>query len=375
MESETSNPKPPLRPFLNPWLIILLTAPLPLLLFVFFFVKWYNQKTDFTKVTSYFVQRQNTVLAHNAMEVSAGISDLLEKAARDADILSTLPLKTENFQRFYRAQVGDIMLFDAKNEYYKQGLLPFYNKLMFITPKGEVKLYLKNGELYTGLRSVAECREADLCDRPMLDRALTLPVGEVQFGRVLRYYAPEGTAEDVNDASLSVALRAPNGIYVLGLDYRHLKDYLSVPTFPYQPKKNLLQAYINGNYVYIVDSLNNVIVHPKYWDEVGIDKKTGKWMSTMVTDAEDGTHPINVSDYKEGKLKAYFDRLAKKSFAQNALDIFQAPNLAGTIRVLSVAPIVFSRGQFKQAGVFGHVIIGCNVDYFEEPKERFVPYY
>jgi len=40
-----------------------------------------------------------------------------------------------------------------------------------------------------------------------------------------------------------------------------------------------------------------------------------------------------------------------------------------------VAPILFSKGQFKETGIFGHVVTGCSVDYFEEPKEKFLPYY
>ena len=376
MESALSQVDGQIKRPLNPWLIILLTAPIPLLLFVFFFVKWYSQKTDFTKTTTYFVQRQNLVLAHNAVEVSSGISDLLEKAWRDANILSVMPLTDESFLRFYRAQLGGIMLFDAKNEYSKQGLVNFYNKLMYLTPKGEVKIYIRNGVPDKSLHSVSDCKESQLCDRELLDRALKLKVGGARFGRVLRWYSPDGVPEDTTDASLSVAFRAANGIYLVGLDYRHLKDTLSVPTFPYQPKKNLLQAYTNGNYIYIVDHLGNFIVHPKYWDEAGIDKKTGQWVTPMLNDSDDdGSHPINISAYQGGKLKDYFDHLLKKSFTKNTVDIFQALNLVGTTRVVSVAPIVFSRGQFEQEGLFGHAVIGCSVDYFEEPRERFIPYY
>lgn len=365
----------PIKRPLNPWLIILLTAPVPLLLAVFLVLKWHNQKTDFTKVTSYFVQRQNAVLAHNAMEISGGISDLLEKGWRDANILSVMPVTQENFEHFYKVQVGEIMLFDEKNEYSKQGLLNFYNKLMFISPKGEVKIYIRNGVPDKSLHSVSECRLSQLCDRDLLDQAMKLKVGGARFGRVLRWYSPEGVPEDTTDASLSIVFRAPNGIYLVGLDYRHLKDYLSVPTFPYMPKKNLLQAYTNGNYIFIVDNLNNFIIHPKYWDEAGIDKKTGKWVTPMQVDADEGNHPINIAAYKGGKLSSYFDHMLKKSFTQNTVDIFEALNLVGTIRVVSVAPIAFSRGQFEQEGLFGHAIIGCNVDYYEEPRERFIPYY
>ena len=308
-------------------------------------------------------------------EISSGVSDLLEKGWRDANILSVMPATEDVFLHFYEVQVGEIMLFDEKNEYSKQGLLKFYNKLMFITPKGEVKIYIRNGVRDKTLRTIADCHESELCDRDLLDQAMKLKVGGARFGRVLHWYSPEGVPEDPTDGSLNIVFRASNGIYLVGLDYRHLKDTLSVPTFPYQAKKNLLQAYTNGNYIFIVDSLNNIIIHPKYWDEAGIDKKTGKWVTPMQTDEDDGTHPINIAAYKGKKLKSYFDRLMTKSFTQNALDIFQALNLVGTIRVVSVVPIAFSRGQFEQEGLFGHALIGCNVDYFEEPKERFIPYY
>lgn len=137
----------PAKPLLNPWLIILLTAPVPLLLFVFFFVKWYNQKTDFRRITSQFIQRQNTVMAYDALEVSTGFSDLLEKAARDVQVFSLLPPTVENFKRFYKAQLGDFTRYDTKNNAVIQKPLPFYNRLAFLSPKGDKIVDLLDGKI------------------------------------------------------------------------------------------------------------------------------------------------------------------------------------------------------------------------------------
>ena len=95
----------------------------------------------------------------------------------------------------------------------------------------------------------------------------------------------------------------------------------------------------------------------------------------MQSDSDEGKHPINIRAYRGEKLKTYFDRLLTRSFLQQSVDIFRASNLEGSNRVLSVAPILINKGQFQKTGVFGYVVLGCSVDYFEEPKEQYVPYY
>jgi hypothetical protein len=247
---------------------------------------------------------------------------------------------------------------------------------MMISLKGEIVLSLRNGKIEKKPQPLSECREIDLCDRELIDKIMAGKPGDLLYGDVLRFYNPAATSETgASAAGISVAYRTDKAIYLLTLDYRQLRDHLTDPTFPYDTKRNLQQAYKNGNYIYIVDSHLDVIVHPNYGHVVGIDPATGKKVPPMKSDADENTHPINIAAYQQGKLKAYFDRLLSRSFVQKGVDIFQAPNLFGTKRVLSVAPILLSRGQYKKTGVFGHVVIGCNVEFFEEPTESFIPYY
>ncbi len=362
------------KPSLNPWLIILLTAAVPLVLFLFIFFKWYQDRTDFRRVRSQFVQRQNSVMAFDAMVVSTGFGDLLEKAGRDVQVLDIISPTPEHLREFYLAQMGDFTKYDQDDNVI-QSPLPFYNAITYLDDKGTQLIQLYEGKVSTEHKPLSDCRLGDLCDRQLIEKAMALPEGQIYYGSVLRYYTPEGSAEDFTRAGLSVAYRGKKSIYLLTIDYRHLQDHLTSPAFPYDPKRNLLDAYDKGNYIYIVDSNNNFITHPHYWKVIGIDKKTGTWVTPMKTDAENGTHPINVAAYEKGVLKDYFDRLLKTSFMNKGVDIFRAPNLAGTSRILSVAPIFVSKGQYEGNEVYGHVIIGCNVDYFEEPKTMIVPYY
>ncbi len=362
------------KPSLNPWLIILLTASVPLLLFFFIFFKWYQDRTDFRRVRSQFVQRQNTVMAFDAMVVSTGFGDLLEKAGRDVQILSVVPATAENLSQFYKAQTGEFTKYD-QDDNVVQAPLPFYNRLTYLDDKGTQLLQLFEGKLDSKHRSLSECKLADLCDKDLIEKAIKLTPGQIYYGQILRYYSPQGTPEDFNRAGLSVAYRGQHSINILTIDYRHLQDHLTSPAFPYDPKRNLLDAYDKGNYIYIVDANFNFITHPHYWKVIGIDKKTGTWVPPMKADSENGTHPINVAAYERGVLKGYFERLLKTSFMNKGVDIFRAPNLAGTSRILSVAPIFVSKGQYQGNEIYGHVIIGCNVEYFEEPKTMIVPYY
>ncbi len=363
------------KPMTNPWMIILVTAPIPLLLFILFFVKWYQQKSDLARISSQFIQRQNSVLAHSALEVSTGFSDLLEKADRDVRIFSLLGPTSASLNKFYHAQAGDFTRYDTKNTAVIQEPLPFYNRLAVLNLKGDTVIQVLDGKVDEKVRPLTECRLSELCDRDLFEKAVRMKVGDTRYGRLLRFYTPEGTEENPKGASLAVAYRAQDAIYVVGIDYLQLRDHLTTPTFPYDPKRDLEQAYQKGNYIYILDDANNVITHPLPWVQAGIDKATGTWRTPMKTDEDGGKHPINVNAYERGKLKEYFDRLQKISFATKSVDLFQAPNLAGTSRVLSVIPVAVSKGQYKESGIFGHAIIGCHVEYFEEPKEKVVPYY
>lgn len=365
----------PTRSSFNPWLVILFTAPIPLLLLVFFGVKWYQQKTDFSRVTSQFLQRQNTVLAYDALGVSTGFSDLLEKAARDAKVLALLSPTRDSFLKFYRTQLGSFTRFDTKNHAVISAPLPFYNRVAFFSTTGDRVLEIFDGDVLTERRTLAECRRADLCDDELMRHAVKLPVGEIYYGRILRYYATESEPDDTKGASLGVAYRAPNGIYFLGIDYLHLKDHLTTPVFPYDSKRDLMSAYHKGNYIYVTDKEKNVVTHPYYPHVMGIDRATGDWRRPMRTDDEMGKNPINLAAYENGRMKLYFERLLRIPLESTGVEIFQAPNLAGTARVLSVAPVQLSHGQYKDSSLFGHAIVGCSMEYFEEPKEKFVPYY
>lgn len=362
------------RNTVSPWIWILVTAIIPLLLFVFTGYKFYQERTDFRRITSQFIQRQNTVMAYDAVEIATGFGDLLEKAGRDVQVLALLPPTLENYQKFYNAQLGDYTRYTGENTGIQEPL-PFYNQLSYYKPNGELMLSVVNGQPSNQPKNFNDCRVIDLCDRPLMDKALTLQPGQLRYGKLLRYFSPEGTPEDEVGAGLAVAYRGAKGIYVLEIDYRHLRDHLTSPGFPYEPKKNLIEAYQKGNYIFIVDSNLDIITHPHYWKAAGIDKKTGEWVTPMIDDADAGTHPINIAGYQRGVLREYFQRLLNVSFKQKGVDIFQAPNLAGTSRILSVAPILTDKGQFKESGIFGHTIIACNVEYFEEPKEMIVPYY
>lgn len=361
---------------INPWLVILLTAPIPFLALGYFTIKWYQENSNLTKTNRYFVQRQNTVLAYDAMEVSSGISDLLEKAARDLKVMSLLPPTVSEYQAFYRAQMSDYTQFYTENEPPKSIPLPFFNQQMILSLSGKVLLHLWDGEPQKHFTSLESCQTKDLCDRELLNKAMTLKVGEYWYGRVMRYYSAEGKREDTERSSLNVVYRGTNAIYLLGIDFRHLKDHLTTPVFPYEAKRNLLQAYAQGNYIYIVDSNHAIIAHPKYWHQAGIDRVSGEYVAPMKTDDDEGKHPLNIAAYQGERLKSYFDRLLRKSFLQKGVDVFQAPNLGGVNRVVAVAPIYLSKGQFeKSSGVFGYAIMGCSVEYFEEPTEKLIPYY
>lgn len=359
----------------NAWLLILLTAPVPLIAFGYLGYRWMNARTDYNRMITQMIQRQNAVLANDAFTVARNVSHVLERAAYDIQTLALVPPTSQNFLKFYLSRVSQVSQVNQKDESIEAIPLPMYNEIIALNLHGDEILRFKNGKQEKALRRLSDCQDKNLCDVHLIEKAIQSPVGEVYFGGLERWYAPEGAIEIDEGAHLPLAYRAMDGIYILGIEYRYLKDMLSEPTFPYERKRNLLQSYQNGNYIYIVDSNMDFIAHPKYWHVTGVDRSTGKRAIPMKADSDEGKHPLNIAAYQGERLKEYFERLRTRSFLQKSIDIFEAPNLRGTNRVLSVAPVLLSKGQFQRSGVFGYVVLGCSVDYFEEPKERYVPYY
>lgn len=315
------------------------------------------------------------ILAYDAMEVSRRISGLLETAVRDVKALSLIPVSDQKAQLFYLDHYSDVTQFDSSKSALPQHVsVPLYNDISFFNSDGREVIHISDGNVKKG-RPTEECQKDPMCDAPFVESALEKKKGEVSFGKLLKWYSPEGGPDNEEQATLKVAVRSAEGLHILGINYRHIKDIMYYPAFPYQVKSDLLDAYYAGNYIYMVDSDFDFLAHPKPWHVMGIDRHTGKRMEPVRIDSDEGKHPLNVKAYAGEKLRDYFDRLIKKSFTQRSIDIFRAPNLQGTLRVLSVAPILFSKGQYQKSGIFGHVITGCNVDFFEEPKERLVPYY
>lgn len=371
MSTEAKNQKTQI----SPWLIILLTAPVPLILFALFFYKWYHERTDFSQITTRFVQRQNQVMAFDAISVSRRFAHLMNRAATDVKTLSLVDPTAANLKAFHGGHRGMAMELDNDKKVTRQIPLPLYRSLSVMNTKGDELISLVDGVIQPRKRKLAQCLEIELCDRKTRDLATKLKVGDLRFGNLMRKYLRKGVPDVQGRDVVTVLYRGKSGIFELGLDYRHLKSVVFTPTFPYEAKTDLLHSYYNGNYIYFVDSQNDILLHPKYWHVTGVDFETKSRVKPVLQDGEMGTGRLNISEYQGKKLREYFKRLLSKSFAHRSVDIFRAPNLGGTNRVLSVAPVLVRHGQFEQSGVYGHVVIGCNVDYFEEPTEKFVPYY
>ncbi len=360
---------------LNPWVLILFIFPIPVFFLGSLYYYWATSRNDYKRVTSQFIQRQNQVLAYDAMGVAKEVAHWMEGTAHDLQTLSLISPTLSHLTQFYLSRVGQLTQLDPRDDSINTIPLPLYNEIIYFNLQGHEQLHLKNGRSETHLRSLSQCLGQDLCDSELIKKAMGLSPGELYFGKLARWYSKEKEPEKIEGAYLPVVYRANDSIFLLGLDYRYLKELLAQPTFPYERKQNLLQSYQNGNYIYIVDSEFDFIAHPKYWNVTGVDPKTFLRMRPMELDSDEGTHPINIQHYRGEKLRTYFQRLLNRSFLQKTVDIFQASNLGGGNRVLSIAPIILQKGQFQKSGVYGYVILGCSVDYFEEPKEQYVPYF
>jgi hypothetical protein len=362
---------------LSPWVLILLTAPLPLFLLGYVGYQWRTKTTKLGIIEEQFLERQNSVLAHDAGYVAERVSELLSHAAVDVKTLAlTPPSVRKNFLELQQFAILGAAGQSAGAEPPMGAAKLRYNRsLVMRVADQNIEWYWEADSRAAPIKSLSECITGKLCDRALLDSSLKLREGEVLYGKALRIYTPKGVTPNDNRAGLSVAYRQAGKIYFLTVDYRHFWALLSSSTFPYANKRDWLRSYGEGNYLYLVDRSADMLIHPKSWHVAGVDEATGQPVAPMKEDADEGMRPLNLLGYKTGILRPYFDRLLNESFPRNSVDIFEAKNLGGTSRVLSVVPVFLSEGQFLKTGLFGHLIVGCALDYFREPKEKRQPYY
>lgn len=356
--------EPARRTALRPWLLILLSAPLLTVGVALLAYRWRAQTQDSVRLTEHFIQRQNQVLAHDAIRVGKALSDRLTQAARDARLIAALPGDRATLARVFESlQTG------------RGSAYPIYNRLVVLTDAGGwTSFQTGKGEATPTFK---DCTPTRFCDRTALEAARGIPVGKALVGRGLRWYTPqtETNPERLEAGTLSVVYRGPQAVYLLGVSFKSLLEILRLPTFPYQDRTDLLASYENGNYIYLLDRQTNLLAHPKTWHMMGLDPSTGEPMAPMRTDAEAGQRPLNFGAYQDGRLRPYFDRLFTRSFKEPDVDVFEAANLSGMLRVVSVVAVSLDSKIFEQKGPFGYVGVGCALEHFQEPEERLVPYY
>lgn len=358
----------------KPWLLLLLTAPVPLILFGILSFQWYRKQTDSTRIMHQFIQRQNSVIGMDAKNVATQFTHLLLQGVRVARALPALKNDIQSRRILLKSFRQPITEWNPRSRSIETNMRGLFTEISeWNLSLSETVRTNESGLLPT--RNGHNCDVRNHCDLALLEALVASPKNTLRIGSIVRWYTPEGMEDSNEGSSLGFAVRTENRIHVASLDYAHLKHFLLANTFPYERRGDPIEGYLSGNYVYVTDANHNVIAHPKYWHVYGFDRTTGKAIPPMTKDSESGTHPLNIAAYREGVLRQYFDHLMNQSFRLRTPDVFSAVNLKGTLRILASAPIFLKEGQFQEDGIFGHVITGCNIDYYSNPKEQKVPYY
>jgi hypothetical protein len=352
------------------WLGILLTAPVMTALCAYLVYQWQVQHRDFVEIKNYFVQRQNQVLAHESIRVAKLFSDVLGQAARDASLLAALPPRAELYEAFARALNG---LNPEPGAITKVR----YNRVWVLRNRKQLWDFAPDRKSTTAFTKVEDCENRTLCDRQTLEAAFRLPQGKAIVGRGMRWYTAQNSAPSGGDrqGTLMVAYRSADSVVALGVSFEVLLRLIHQPVFPFSPQGDMLEEYEKGSYIYLLDEHLNLLAHPKKGHMLGLDSVTFEPVSPALEDRDVGQHPLNFRAYREGKLRAYFDRLMSGPVQKGEVDVFEASNFTGMIRVVSVAPVLLDASLFVQKAPIGYVGVGCAVEHFAEPEQRPVPYY
>jgi len=268
----------------------------------------------------------------------------------------------------------------------KKEMLPVYTQLAFIDNTGLEISKVIDGELVTDLKDVSTIENTEFLSEDYFEKTKLTSKGDVYVSRVNTWYISTSEArkdlpEDLRSGSAwnilpgrdlmktgNIKFATPVykdnsfiGIVVLSVDYRHIQS-LTKHIDPANEDRVVSNTY-EGNYILFFDDQGYTIVHPKPNNIRGYTIN-GTLEHTNTVETPGGI--FNLKDYnKNDAYKTIYQStiLNKNELVRSAVDV------KGRNKMTITVPVFYDKGEFKDSGVFGGLMMSVNTDNFYESSK------
>jgi HAMP domain-containing protein len=371
----------------------LIAALLPLLLNALIAFEGYQTASDeATSATKEVLdERSLQSLQLRTVETANAISLFLQNAVQDTRSFALIPPTAVNYQQFYHAHTGEIWERQGTNEEYRQVRYqaPLYKEIAYIDATGQEQIRLVNGEIIPPdqLRNVADPANTTYKTETYFNDTKDLRPGEIFVSNVTAWNLTRdqqmGTADNLFNAiegekyDAVIRFTAPvfdetgnfAGIVMLGLDFRHIMEYILHILPVSEQAYTIYPDYDSGNYAYMFDHEGWHITHPRHWVLRGLDEN-GELVSHATGEMRQNNpellaiHPFNMryGEWADPNLPLMYEAVLRQ---EDGFVITE--NQSGARKATTYAPISFDEGVYAASGIFGGVAIGAEMAEFHKP--------
>lgn len=269
----------------------------------------------------------------------------------------------------------------------KKENIPIYSEIVVTDTTGKEIIKIKDGKSSSNLKDISILENTEFKQEDYWEKTKDLPEGEIYVSRINTWYISQAEARKSlppdqignkkwNNLSGRDTMKSGNlrfatpiyhnnkfqGIAVLTVDYRHMQE-LTKHADPASTVQVVSTPY-EGNYILFADDEGNTIVHPKPNNIRGY-LPDGSLQHTNTKDTPGGI--FNLKDYDK---TASYNKIYKSTVIDKEILITSATDLKNRTKMTVSIPVVYNKGEYKDKGVFGLLMLSVNIDkYFESTQE------
>jgi HAMP domain-containing protein len=319
-----------------------------------------------------------------AEQAASQIETLLEASVKDTLFVAGLEPDAINYEQFYTSRLGRLWYLRGDPAQPQEVIeqIPLYREMAYVGFDGFELLRIVDGDLLPeeALRDLSDPANTTYLTETYFQEAIALSEGEVYVSPVMAWYTttPAQPAKPLDYeasrtayADYEAVIRfatpvyrdgEPQGVVVLSLDHRHVMELVN---HIYSLFGNVVYPdYASGNYAYLLDYEGWLIAHADLSYLRGLDPN-GNLMPTWTVATQAEELPFNMA---KSDIKAEAVVIANNVLSGNSGSL-QSLTRKNTDKVDAYVPVHFAHGVYRQAGIFGGVVISENLVNVEKAGE------